>query len=70
MNNHLTDRDEALIAMVQPKKVVEHFGGDISEIKRWADLNTEQELLISIKAFEREGLTEYIEVLTESLNNR
>ena len=58
---------EQLIGSIQPKKIVEHFGGDINEIKQWADLSSPQELLYSIKAFELEGLQDYAKVLKESL---
>jgi hypothetical protein len=62
--------EEMLISMVNPAKLIEHFGGDISEIKSWADASTKDELLISIKAFQKEGFTEYTDVLLESLNQK
>lgn len=67
MNNN---QDELLVSLVQPRKVIEHFGGDVNEIKQWADLSTKEELLVSIKAFQNECLNEYVDVLNESLNNK
>jgi hypothetical protein len=68
--NYQYQQEEMLTSMVQPKKIIEHFGNDISEIRTWADLSSKEELLVSIKAFKKEGLTEYLEVLNESLNNK
>lgn len=69
--NYQHGYDESLISLVQPRKIIEHFGGDVSEIRRWADLNTKEELLISIEAFKRNGIgEEYIDVLLESLNSK
>lgn len=62
--------EEMLTAMVQPLKIVEHFGGDISEIRNWAEMSTKDQLITSIKAFEKEGLTDYVTILQESLNNK
>lgn len=74
-NNDLTENykytgADPLINMVQPKKIIEHFGGDISEIKKWADMSSSDELMHSINAFEKEGYRQIVEVLTESLNNK
>jgi hypothetical protein len=65
-----TGSNDSLISMVQPKKLIEHFGGDISEIRNWADLSSKDELITSIKAFEKEGLTDYVTILKESLNQK
>ncbi len=62
--------EEMLIAQVKPQKIVDHFEGDISEIKSWADMSTKEELIISIKAFQREGMNQYIDTLLESLNKK
>lgn len=70
IDNSQIENEEMLISMVNPKGIVEHFEGDISEIKNWADMSTKEELLISIKAFQKEGLAEYIDVLLESLNKK
>jgi len=65
-----TGSENLLVAMVQPNKVIEHFGGDVSEIRKWADLSSKDELINSIKAFEKEGLTDYVTILKESLNQK
>ena len=74
-NNDLTENykytgTDQLINTIQPKKIIEHFGGDISEIKKWADMSSSTELIHSIKAFEKEGYDQIVETLTESLNNK
>jgi len=60
------DKDQ-LISSIQPKKLVGYFGGDINEIKQWSELSSKQELINTIKAFEHEGLNEYVGILKESL---
>ena len=74
-NNDLTENykytgDDQLINSIQPKKIIEHFGGDISEIKKWGDLSSRAELINSIQAFQKEGYHQIVETLVESLNNK
>lgn len=64
------DIEQQMIHQVQPRKIVEHFGGNINEIKKWADLSSKDQLVISIKAFELEGLNDYVEVLKECLTKK
>ena len=70
IDNNQNNQEEQLIIAVSPQKLVEYFEGNINEIKEWADMSTKEELLISIKAFQREGMTEYIDTLLESLNSK
>jgi len=70
IDNNQNNQEEQLIISVSPQKLVEYFEGNINEIKEWADMSTKEELLISIKAFQREGMTEYIDTLLESLNSK
>lgn len=70
IDNNQNNQEEQLITSVNPQKLVEYFGGNINEIKEWADMSTKEELLISIKAFQREGMTEYTDTLLESLNSK
>jgi hypothetical protein len=70
IDNSQNENEEMLIAMINPQKVVEHFEGDISEIRNWADMSSKEELLVTIKAFQRDGMTDYIDTLLESLNKK
>lgn len=70
IDNSQIEQEEMLISMVNPTKVIEHFDNNINEIKEWANASSKEELLISIKAFQKEGFTEYVDVLLESLNTK
>jgi len=75
MKDNLTEQyqhdiEQQLINQVQPRKIIEHFGGNINEIQNWANLSSKDQLMISIKAFELEGLNEYVDILKECMSNK
>jgi len=75
MKDNLTEQyqhdiKQQLINQVQPRKIIEHFGGNINEIQNWANLSSKDQLMISIKAFELEGLNEYVDILKECMSNK
>jgi hypothetical protein len=61
---------DLLVEIIQPRKIITHFDGDISEIKRWAERSTDFELMNTINAFKHEGLNEYVQVLSQVYNER
>jgi hypothetical protein len=71
MNHNFQQMDQnAILGSIQPKKIIEHFGEDINEIKRWAEFSTEKELLVSINAFEAGGYLDYVPTLQQVLTEK
>lgn len=61
---------DVILGSIQPDKIIEYFEGDISEIKQWAQLSTERELVISINAFELAGYLDYVPTLQQVLTEK